>query len=142
MSEQRQVKSKTWSKADCRHKTIITVEAKMGLVRDSLRSRAPKGSRRSRQWSRVRKKWLGEHGACAVCGNRRKLEVHHKLPFHLHPELELDSTNLVTLCEDKYNGINCHLVIGHLGSFMSYNVNVDADADTWHQKFKTRPGTP
>jgi 5-methylcytosine-specific restriction endonuclease McrA len=51
-------------------------------------------------------------------------QVHHKVPFHDRPELELDPTNLVTLCGPKHR--NHHLDIGHLGDYKCYNHNIDA----------------
>jgi|SRR5579859_4179589 len=97
------------------------------------------GKKRSSEWPKVRKQHLEKFPKCEVCEGIFKLNVHHKLPFHLHPELELDSTNLITLCESDHNGLNCHLAIGHLGSFKSYNKNVDTDANIWNNKIKNRP---
>ena len=94
---------------------------------------------RSDKWPEVRKTYLSNHGSCAACGGDVKLEVHHMRPFHLHPELELDPTNFLTLCESGNNGINCHLGVGHLGDFKSFNVNVVADAAAWLTKILTRP---
>ena len=98
------------------------------------------GKKRSGKWPTVRKKFLAENPACAVCGSTKgKCEVHHIHPFHLHPQLELDPTNFITLCENKNDGINCHLAFGHLGNFKSYNINVLEDAKTWNKKIKERP---
>jgi len=94
---------------------------------------------RSSQWPTARANYLKINGKCAVCGSTKKLEVHHKQPFHVHPELELDPTNFITLCETDDNGINCHLLVGHLGNFKSVNVNVEADAASWNQKLANRP---
>jgi hypothetical protein len=69
----------------------------------------------------------------------KKLEVHHIKPFHLHPELELEPKNLITLCENKSDGVNCHLLFGHLGSFRSFNVRVISDAIEWKAKILSRP---
>jgi hypothetical protein len=56
-----------------------------------------------------------------------KLPVHHhKKPYHLHPELELDPNNLITLCMENL----CHIDIGHGDSFKAYNPNVAEDAST------------
>ena len=100
---------------------------------------APEGPGRSNKWPGVRAAFLKDHNECAVCEGKLKLEVHHKKPFHLHPELELDPTNFITLCEEKADGINCHLSFGHLGSFKSFNINVDDDAKMWNDKIKNRP---
>jgi hypothetical protein len=65
--------------------------------------------------------------------------VHHVIPFHLRRDLELDPENLITLCENKRDGVNCHLLFGHLGCFKSFNPSVRADVVTWRAKLKTRP---
>lgn len=75
--------------------------------------------KRSPSWPTVRAAHLKEHPTCWACGNDRDLEVHHVLPFHLFPHLELDPHNLLTLCETI--GHNCHLNVGHLGSWRRYN---------------------
>ncbi len=72
---------------------------------------------RSRKWPSVRKHFLLTHNFCAYCGGTEKLQVHHIRPFHLHPELELDETNMITLCELPET--DHHLHIGHLGNFRS-----------------------
>ena len=96
------------------------------------------GKKRSNQWPKVRKQHLSLSPACEVCGGTKKLEVHHKKPFHLHPELELDLSNLITLCENDKNGVNCHLLFGHLGSYRSLNPDVDSDVAIWRGKIKNR----
>jgi len=87
------------------------------------------GSRRSAGWPRVRREHLKEHPTCAACGNTKSLEVHHKIPFHIAPELELDKHNLITLCEDGPAGMNCHCLVGHRGSWREANPNVERDAE-------------
>jgi len=72
-------------------------------------------NKRSTQWSKVRKAYLNRQSVCAVCGEKYGLQVHHIKPFHLHPELELDKSNFITLCTNKK--FNCHLKIGHGGNF-------------------------
>ena len=79
---------------------------------------------RSSKWSGVRKQFLNANPMCAACGSIKFLQIHHRLPFALHPEEELDPKNLVTLCMDKPE---CHLHIGHSGSFHMYNPNLSAD---------------
>ena len=73
---------------------------------------------RSPHWDSVRKTFIQAHPSCEACGSLKKLQVHHILPFHLCPELELDTSNLITLCMDNNE---CHLEIGHGGSFKSFN---------------------
>lgn len=107
-------------------------------VTDALQGKAPIGANRSPKWQKVRNIHLRENPTCAVCKGTTKLEVHHKKPFHLHPELELDPDNLITLCECASHGVICHLLIGHLGNYKSLNESVDEDAQTWRQKLETR----
>lgn len=82
-------------------------------------------ARRASGWAKVEKEFLSKNPVCAICGTNKKLNVHHKKPFHLHPELELDETNLITLC---MGGKECHLLIGHGNLFRAYNPNIETDA--------------
>ena len=93
------------------------------------------GAIRSSEWPAVRTQHLQKSSTCAICGGGKKIQVHHKKPFHLEPKLELDPDNLITLCEEK----NCHLRFGHLYSFKSYNPFIDSDAVIWREKIKNRP---
>ena len=89
---------------------------------------------RSSHWPTLRRHFLFDHPSCAACGTTKDLEVHHVKPFHLHPELELAESNLITLCEH-----GCHYLIGHLASWHSWNKNVREDAATFLQKIQERP---
>jgi 5-methylcytosine-specific restriction protein A len=91
-------------------------------LKDRIQGKAPKGSKRSPKWPALRKKHLKENPKCAHCGSVKKLEVHHLKPFHAHPELELDPKNLITLCESKERGVDCHRFVGHLGNYRLINV--------------------
>lgn len=93
---------------------------------------------RSAQWPALRAKLL--RGArCAACGGRELLELHHVIPFHVDPARELDTGNLLPLCERKRSGINCHLLVGHLGDYRSWNEHARTDAAIWLDKFRSRP---
>jgi len=83
---------------------------------------------RSNHWPTVRKHYLEKFPTCAACGGKLNIEVHHMQPFHLHPELELDETNFITLCETPKEGDHCHLHFGHLGNWKNFNPNVIPDA--------------
>ena len=85
------------------------------------------GKVRSAGWRAVERGWLSSHNTCAACGGTENLNVHHKLPFHLHPELELDPANLITLCMVK--GRHCHIRIGHGDLFRNYNPDVVPDCE-------------
>lgn len=83
-------------------------------------------ARRSGEWPTLRKHHLLKQPVCQMCGGSKKLQVHHIRPFHLHPELELDPNNLITLCEAP--GKDCHLRYGHNGNFHDgYNLMIVSD---------------
>ncbi len=88
---------------------------------------------RSSMWSKVRKAFISVNSVCEVCGKKKGLEVHHKLPFHLYPELELDSGNLATLCRKH------HLTIGHLEYWKSYNPQLEGTVIYFKALLRGRP---
>lgn len=104
-------------------------------IADRIAGKAPKNARRSSKWSSVRDEFL-DGRVCAICGGTAELVAHHIIPFHLAPDLELNPKNLLALCEAGRYGLNCHLLIGHLGNWSRTNVDVLADAVYWHQKLK------
>lgn len=61
---------------------------------------------------------------CIVCGGRKKVQAHHKYPFHLFPSLEMNEQYWRALCEGDPR-LNCHLLIGHGGNFSGFNPLVD-----------------
>lgn len=99
---------------------------------DRLEGKAPPDARRSAKWRKVRDDFLKDK-CCAVCGGKKNLIAHHMIPFHIAPDLELDESNLLALCEATYSW-NCHLLFGHLGNWQRTNMNVLADAAYWHQR--------
>lgn len=94
---------------------------------------------RSKKWPEVRNAHLKKHPTCAACGRKKKLEVHHVVPFQVDPSLELEESNLITLCS---HATECHLSIGHLGSFHSYNSTVREDSAAFLAKVENRPKVP
>ena len=82
-------------------------------------------SGRSPLWPKTMHEHLKLEPTCKACGGNVKLQVHHKKPFHLHPELELDQNNLITLCMVPDD---CHLYIGHGDNFKCYNNEVVEDS--------------
>ena len=108
-------------------------------INDICKGKIPLSAKRSDKWEEVRANYLKLHPSCAVCGGLDKLEVHHIHPFHLHPELELEESNLITLCEYGDDGLICHLAIGHLGNYKSFNVDVVKDAEYLLNKIVNRP---
>jgi len=109
----------------------------MGLltrIKDRLSGRVPAGMKRSDEWPIVRKEYLEKHPSCAVCGSLKKVEVHHKIPFHIDPALELNPRNFISLCRSKRMGFNCHFTWGHLNDWKDFNVDVVKDAKDWFEK--------
>jgi 5-methylcytosine-specific restriction enzyme A len=101
-----------------------TIKHGINLIRHSLRD-VGLSAKRSSKWPTVEKHFLEAHPICAACGGKKRLNVHHCMPFHLDPNLELDPNNLITLCMGK---LECHLHIGHSGNFKLYNPNVRKNA--------------
>lgn len=79
---------------------------------------------RSDKWPAARKLWLKNNSICAACNSTQFLQVHHVKPFHDDPALELDPTNYITLCMSTNE---CHIRLGHGGSFKKFNPNVRKD---------------
>lgn len=96
----------------------------MRVAHSELRE-SSKSRRRSPDWDKVRDSHVEKNPMCYACGSKNRLQVHHIAPFSNHPELELDPSNLITLCMDVEE---CHFRIGHGSSFKRYNPNVVDDA--------------
>ena len=96
-------------------------------LKDRAHNKVPKGSKRSSRWRKIRKIHLSNFPNCAVCSSKKKIEVHHIIPFYIDPSFELDLSNLITLCENKKYGINCHLFIGHSGNYRKWNIDITDD---------------
>lgn len=94
------------------------------LIGSILRERK-KRKERDPHWHTVEKRHKRTNPFCAACGGEFTIQVHHIQPFHLKPEMELEPTNLISLCMGKYE---CHLKVGHGGSWKAYNPTVVRDA--------------
>ena len=116
--------------------TRLYLRTMLNLLRQWFGSRTF-GAVRSPQWSQVRRKFISTYPYCAVCGKKGTLlkanEVHHCVPFHVKPSLELLESNLITLCRQD------HYTFGHLNSWSSFNVSVREDAKIWNDKITNRP---
>ena len=95
-----------------------------------------RGVKRSPTWPKVRAAHLRENPTCAATGCDEDLEVHHIIPFHKRPELELERGNLITLSGRQ--AFNSHFWIGHSGNWKSYNPHVVEDAARMLQRIKER----
>ena len=105
-------------------------------LKDRRLGKLNKAQKRSDMWHNMRNAFLQLHPSCAACGTTEKLEVHHIIPVHVSPDMELAESNLITLCES--NG-NHHLWTGHLGDFHSWNINVREDSEILKRKIGDRP---
>ena len=104
---------------------------KQNLTASQLNLLKTGGKPRSAQWNKVRDEYLAAHPKCIVCSTTEKIQIHHMYPFNYcidagRPDLELDSRNFISLCEDETKQ-NHHLLVGHLDSWESYNPNVKHD---------------
>jgi len=77
---------------------------------------------RSGEWRAVRMAHIRDSPECIACGKREQLYVHHIIPYHVNPKLELERSNLATFCFDH------HLGIGHNGNWKHYNLRCVDDA--------------
>ena len=101
-----------------------------GFIREQIVKRAT----RSSGWRQVRAEHLKKHPECVNCGKKSRfgLQVHHIVPFHVDPSLELDPDNLLTMCGNP----RCHLDKGHLGHWHSWNPDVVKDCEEWKLKYR------
>lgn len=113
---------------------IPSLQKTSDILKRKIPFNAPK---RSSKWTKVRKEHLKKNPRCAACNGINKLNVHHIKPYHLFPELELDPNNLITLCESGEKGLNCHLLMGHLGDYKKINNNVVNDSKIWIMKLNS-----
>jgi 5-methylcytosine-specific restriction endonuclease McrA len=76
------------------------------------------GKGRSGAWKRIRAYFLTKEPECQWCLKTYDLDVHHIVPYHINPELELKLTNLITLCR------NCHFEHGHMRNWSKYDIEI------------------
>lgn len=66
--------------------------------------------RSSGVWKHKRKEILDrDDHVCQICGNDRKLQVHHILSISTHPELKLENSNLISVCQHCHEQIHNNL---------------------------------
>jgi len=97
-----------------------------------LNGRVPLGGKRSPRWRDIQRNHIILNPECNACGTRIKLQVHHIKPFHTHPELELEPSNLWTLCNRRWR--RCHFIFGHFYNWRRINPNVVRDTNNWNKK--------
>jgi 5-methylcytosine-specific restriction endonuclease McrA len=71
------------------------------------------------QMTKAKRAYKKTHPLCAVCGYKKKLEIHHITPCHVDMSLACDPDNFITLCR------SCHFTFGHFHNFRKYwNPNI------------------
>lgn len=101
---------------------IKTIKHLKNLVSHQFRSI---GQKRSSHWRSLEKSILSASPTCAACGSNIRLQVHHKVPFHINPELELEKSNLIVLCMSPKE---CHYKLGHGENFKAWSETVEEDS--------------
>jgi len=101
-------------------------------IRDLLDPAVFGGARRSSGWWAIRQEYARTHPVCEATGSKKNLQVHHIKDFSNHPELELDSNNLIMLTRW------IHFWLAHLGSWRSINPDIVKDAEILLMKIKNR----
>ncbi len=71
------------------------------------------------QWSKLAKTFIKTHNTCVLCTTLKNLEVHHKKPWQLFPDLRYNEKNLITLCRE------CHFRFGHCLNWKNYNDKIE-----------------
>lgn len=102
-------------------------------------------TKRHSGWGPASHLYVLRYPSCYVCGRLVwkglkavcPYSIHHALPFHLYPELEMDEANWVTVCE--YRSFNCHFVAGHLLDWRSWNADIRKQGPVIHAMFANRP---
>jgi 5-methylcytosine-specific restriction protein A len=113
---------------------IKIITKTVSKVKHKLYERKTKNLR-SKKWPALERKFSKIHPTCSACGGTDQLQVHHIIPFHLKPELELEMSNLIMLCMGE---LDCHLRLGHGGSFSCYNPNIVVDAAEFLKNIEAR----
>lgn len=68
---------------------------------------------------RAMKEILEEEKCCQFCLSTKSLEVHHKKPISIAPDLAAVKANLITLCK------RCHFSVGHFNNYHDHNPQID-----------------
>lgn len=84
--------------------------------------------RYGRGWKQAVRRQLIRQPSCEACGSLRRVTVHHIIPPAIAPALVISPGNLMTLCRGSRHAPGCHLVIGHLGNWRSWNPLAREDA--------------
>lgn len=84
-------------------------------------------------WESFRREIIKGQPACEASGVAWELEVHHLLPVHLRPDLEMVRDNCMVLTR------TLHFWLGHYGNWASYNPRARKEAATFLKRVLHRP---
>ena len=56
----------------------------VNVVHSIIREKVVKKVTRSSEWPKIEKAHLASQDFCAACGSEKHLQVHHKMPCHVH----------------------------------------------------------
>jgi hypothetical protein len=94
-----------------------------GVGRETLHPLDPRSLEgRSPKWRALQQRFVREKKCCFITRLRVDLEVHHKIPYHVRPDLELEWDNLCLLTRPV------HYLIGHHCNWAYYNQNFEEEA--------------
>lgn len=63
--------------------------------------------RSSQQWKNKRAEiLLRDNNQCKICGNKNNLQVHHIYSLDNYPEMKLENSNLITLCNSCHHDVH------------------------------------
>lgn len=71
-----------------------------------------KKARRLYATRKAMKAYAEAHPRCAWCGRDKDVDVHHRVPISVNPDLAGNPDNMISLCADR-----CHLYVGHNGDY-------------------------
>ena len=105
-----------------------------GMVSDGTQALLAFLANRAPRWPKLRREHLEREPRCAACGTKEGVVPHHVVLVSVDPRMELEPTNLITLCESKTH--NCHLIWGHLLDWSKGNPHVRADAAAYFARLQ------
>lgn len=108
----------------------------MMRVRQSRKREERKTRDRRPEWVTLRDKILRYRRRCEACGSTLDLQVHHRVPVSVRPDMELAPNNLMVLCMGP---LECHLRLGHGGEWKYHNPKVWVHAGETLRDPESRP---
>lgn len=105
-------------------------------IADAYQAYAPKalGGKRSRKWPKTARAHKKAFPTCEYCQGRKQLQTHHISDYSTSPELELEWSNLMTLCMKN----KCHFIEAHLQNWKSINPDIRDDCARHRVKVDNR----